>query len=165
VTDVVVSVHEDPPNLVLVQDATRVIVQVVDPDSIQVVSVAQQGPPGPQGPPGGGGAESITGTAGAILSGHRLVALALDGRFTYATGPDAVGLTLGAALAGESISIQASGMVEESSWNWTPSAPIYQTGAGQLTQTLPTTGLLRQVAVAMTATQIILDLQPPTILI
>lgn len=130
----------------------------------QVIFGISQGPPGPPGPPGAQG-ESLVGVAGAALSGHRLVAVDGTGAMVYATGPDAIGLTLNAASIGGDVTVQQGGFVSEPSWNWAPGSPIFQVGAGQLTQTIPTTGMLRQVAVALTATKIALDLQPPTILI
>ncbi len=137
---------------------------VVDNPVATVLEVAQQGPPGPPGPPGAQG-ESLVGVAGAAISGHRLVTVDGAGGLIHATGPDAIGLTLNAAAIGGEVTVQQGGFVTEPSWTWTPGEPIFQTGAGQLTQTIPTAGMIRQVAIALSPTKIALDLQPPTILI
>jgi hypothetical protein len=139
-------------------------ITIVGESTVLLVTSLEQGPAGPPGPPGAQG-ESLVGVAGAALSGHRLVAVDGAGAMVYATGPDAIGLTLNAAAVGGNVTVQQGGFLSEPSWSWIPGQPVFQVGAGQLTQTIPTTGMLRQVAVALSPTKIALDLQPPTILI
>ena len=141
--------------------------------SVIVIKELVQGPPGPPGlpgppgPPGGGsgGGSSFSGIAGEILSGHRLVEYNASGLLVYSSGFSAVGLTAASALAGAVVEVFPAGALVEPSWNWTPGQPIFQTGLGQLTQVLPVSGFIRQVAIAQSATSIVIDLQPATILI
>lgn len=108
-------------------------------------------------------------TAGEALGGHRVV-IASNGEAFYAdsTDTDDVGLvrgiTVGAVSSGATATIQVYGPMIEPTWNWTPDLPIYFTSTGVLTQTIPTSGFLQQVAVAETATKIFIDLQTPIVL-
>ena len=108
-------------------------------------------------------------TAGENLGGHRVV-IASNGEAFYADSSDADdvglvrGITVGAANDGDLATVQVYGPMVEPSWTWTPDLPIYFTSSGVLTQTLPTSGFLQQVAVAETATKIFIDLQIPIVL-
>jgi hypothetical protein len=130
-----------------------------------VVPIA--GPTGPQGPAGDA---TVTMTAGATLSGHRLVTKQADGTAIYAdaTNPAHVSvplwLTLGAAAMGDQVTAQASGIVTEPSWSWTP-GPLYLDVTGLLTQTVPvSSSFLVQVGYATSATSIVLDRYPSIVL-
>ena len=113
------------------------------------------------GPPGPAGRASFSCTASIALSGHRFVAAAPDGHVRYPDIDDPedafllVGLTLGAALAGAPIEVQAAGPVEEPSWTWSP-GPIFVGPAGVLTQSRPGGAWLRQIATAIAPTRILL---------
>lgn len=117
---------------------------------------------GPRGDPG----TTQTVTAAVTLSGHRVVVLTPEGA-TPADPDDpahawtAVAVTLGAALAGQPVQVAAAGTITEPSWAWTPLQPVYAGPAGVLTQTPPTTGWLRVVGVATSATSLWLAFHRP----
>ena len=91
------------------------------------------------------------------IGGHRLVEVGNDGRWVYSQSGNAVALTLGACGTGEIPAVINTGMVVEPSWNWTTGLPIYQTGLGMLTQVVPTSDFIRQVATAMSPTSLLLE--------
>lgn len=126
-----------------------------------IATALQQGPAGAQGPQGPSGVVMFTGIAGENLSGHRVVTVDGSGQYVYCSDIYGLALTTGAALAGDSVELQAMGEIEEPSWAWTPKAPVYQTGLGQLTQSVPTSGFIREVGIALTATKILLTFQSP----
>ena len=128
-----------------------------------------QGPPGAQGPPGPGGGTTVARTADVPLSGHRCVYAttnsAGDGanyadNQTPAHGLRVIGITLHAATAGSEIQVISSGEIEEPTWSWVPDLPIFCGANGTLTQTAPTSGWLKQLGVATSATSMILALGP-----
>lgn len=86
--------------------------------------------------------------------------------YTGATGPAVadkdvltqqdkiLGVTItSAAAAGEEVSVVTEGKIDDPSFSFTPGA-IWLGNAGVLTQVKPTSGLLVQIAVAITATKI-----------
>ena len=114
--------------------------------------------------------------AGATLSGHRIViADPATGKAIYAQHNDnthahaAFKLTLQAAVLDDPVEVKLHGRVTEGSWAWTPGATLYLKADGQLTEIIPTTGVgatfSRPVAVAETATRILLLQHPPIILV
>ena len=108
-------------------------------------------------------------TAAIALGGHRVVAI-VGNQATYADKDTSAhyatvrGITTGAVLIGNTATIQVQGPMSEPSWSWTPNEPIYLGSNGQLTQTVPTTGAIIQIAVADTATQIMIDRKMPIII-
>lgn len=128
-----------------------------------VVQVAQPGLPGPPGPAGAGGAVTISLVAGASgVSGHRVVA-AIGGVAMHADIADpahadaVIGISLGAAIGGAPATIQASGEVTESSWAWTPGLPLFVAAGGMLSHAAPAAGWTQLIAVAISATRILLN--------
>ena len=106
----------------------------------------------------------LTRPAAAAISGQRVVWL--DGgaaRYVDQTNADqvaaAAGITDHAAAEGDGVRIVTSGPIAHDGWTWTPNQPLYVTGTGQLSHTPPATGAVRQIAVAETATQILIQLQ------
>ncbi len=136
------------------------VVLVIQPE-IETTYITQPGIPGPPGPPGPPGGGSLTLTAAIDLSGHRVVVATPSGA-TYAepTNPahaDAVvGLTLGAALTGSPVTVQAAGEVTEPSWNWTAGAVLYVGDGGVLSASPPSAGWVQPFAVALAPTKIFL---------
>lgn len=112
---------------------------------------------------------SLSYTAGAVLSGHRIVRANASGQVVYASNATltdagkALGLTRGAASSGSAVSILHDGVIEEPSWNWDTSLPVYLGSSGQLTQTAPTVGsgavFLQIVGVPLTPTRLYLDIR------
>jgi hypothetical protein len=56
-----------------------------------------------------------------------------------------IGMTLSAAVAGDTVSVQRYGVIEEPSWSWTPGLPVYLGHAGVPTQSLPGDAVISQV--------------------
>lgn len=140
---------------------------VVTEAVVEVSEVGIQGPAGPQG--SGYGIY----TAGATLSGHRIVRLNSSGQASYASndvpsdGEAALGLTLGAAAIGGNVSVQRVGDIAEPSWVWTPGEAIYLGTSGQLTQIppiAPAAVFLLVVGFAISATRAFIDVQTPVFL-
>lgn len=112
-------------------------------------------------------AYQVVATAGADLSALRVVCADGSGGVRYAspTASDTrhvVGLTITAALTGSDVVVQYAGPVEDNSWSWTP-GPVYLGASGALTQTTPTTGSWLKVAVARSATEIVVRVGEPII--
>lgn len=108
-------------------------------------------------------APSVVGyVAAKSLSGHRLVVVEPSGQVDYASRLDLthpgrlVGLTLNAAVKGDSISVQRSGQVTEPSWDWQTSKPLWLDINGQITQTCPKRGFIVVVGVAIAPNSILL---------
>ena len=137
---------------------------VITRDRPKIVRVARQGMPGPPG-----SAPTITPAAAIALGGHRVIVLNGDGEAIYADhsivahAGRAIGITTGAAEEGELVTVQTGGDITEPSWTWDTELPIFLSTNGQLTQTAPNTGFTQQIAVPVTATRILIDLQTPFI--
>lgn len=138
-----------------------------------LVGVPLQGPPGPQGvqgpmgPSGGAGIERI---ADGNVSGHRAVRATSAMGVAYADPSTpahkdlVVGITTTAALSGDPLTVLASGALVEPSWAWTPNALIYAGANGTLTQVPPSSGWLRILGFATSATSMVVQLLPPIVL-
>lgn len=108
---------------------------------------------------------------GSISEGEVLYAQAdsvLDQADASAIGTGrAIGIAREAASAGEALIVQVAGVVEYSSWTLTPNAVQYlSTTAGGLTETAPSaTGeVVTVVGVAVSATELVLLIDPPILL-
>lgn len=125
------------------------------------------GPPGPAGPPGAPGGALLTGTAGAALSGHMAVAYDSAGLLVYASADDPehaftlAGITTGAAASGTAATVQRDDVIEHNGWTWTPGAPVFLGLGGALVQA-PAAGavFLKPIGLALTATRLMLAMQP-----
>ena len=70
-----------------------------------------------------------------------------------------LGVTItSAAGSGEEVTVVTEGKIDDPSFSFTP-GPIWLGNSGLLTQTKPTTGLLVQMAVAISATLIMVNIQ------
>lgn len=128
------------------------------------LSLSNRGMPGPQGP---AGATTLTGTAGALaLSGHRVVKPTAGGLEYCDAGiagdaDTAIGITTQAASAGASVSFQASGELEESSWSWTVGGLVYCAPNGVLTQSYSSAwAFVQVVGVASAPTKLAVQIRP-----
>ena len=136
-----------------------------------VIAVGMQGPPGTGGS-GGGGSTIETYVAGATVNGHRVIVTNSAGQAihgdnaTPAHANAATKISLGAALLGETVQVQLVGRITEPSWNWVEGGTIYAGANGVLTQTPPSApaAFSKPVAVAETATRILIVQEPPTML-
>ncbi|WP_243350873.1 hypothetical protein [Stenotrophomonas acidaminiphila] len=114
-----------------------------DTRAVAVVGKGAQGPEGPVGPPGPAGGDVFVRQADGALGGHRVVRSTGQGAAGYADaqvaehGDDVLGITLGAAVAGDEVQIQGSGEIVEPSWAWQPQEPIFLGAHGAMTQVPP----------------------------
>lgn len=145
------------------------IVVQEDRAGVLVIAVGMQGPAGTGG---GGGSTTETYVAGIALGGHRVVVTDAAGLAIYADNTIAAHanmatkLTLGAAVFGDNVLVQLMGRVTELSWAWTPGGTIYVGTNGTLTQTPPLApaAFSKPIAVAETATRVLLIQEPPIML-
>lgn len=126
--------------------------------------------PGPQGPKGDTGESVTTQTheAGTNLSGHRAIrvsnglAYVADGSNAAQAGR-AIGISTGAALLGDDVTIQTAGSITEPSWSWTD-GPVFIGVNGILTQSLVGLAFVQQVGVSTSATSLDINPQLPILI-
>ena len=145
-------------------------VLVDEVDLVEIVTDAEQGPPGPRGPIGPAGGSALSVTAGQDIGGHRLVLLNAQGDAIYADARQlshaevVVGLTVFAAVQGQSIDIVRAGIVEEPSWSWVADQPVYLGLDGVPTQTLPPGALFGLVVgFPIAPTRLFMSIKPPIV--
>ena len=140
---------------------------VTEPKEIVTV-VGPRGVPGPEGPPGTYAPSAsilLRATAAVVVSGHRVVTAVGPGRVAY---PDlesrasldlVQGVTIAAAAAEAAVDIVRAGLVEHGGWSFTPGSPLFAGAGGVITAAEPFP-FARRIAVAVSATAILVDLQP-----
>ena len=157
-----------PASTVLVTPpATHTAVVVAEKPRHVIVTRGIPGPPGPIGPSGG---SALSVTAGQDIGGHRLVLLNAQGDAIYADARQlshaevVVGLTVFAAVQGQSIDIVRAGIVEEPSWSWVADQPVYLGLDGVPTQTLPPGALFGLVVgFPIAPTKLFMSIKPPIV--
>ena len=119
-------------------------------------------PPAPSADAGIGRAQYL---AGGAVSAYRVL---MPGFLSYVIHADPttgsyvfVGISTRAASAGGLVEVCEAGLLVEPTWSWTVGQPLYVGATGILTQTPPTVGVLQQVAVAISATSILVQPFPP----
>lgn len=75
------------------------------------------------------------------------------------------GISLQAAMSGDSVSVCFGGLVIEPSWSWIPDEVVFIGNDGLLTQAPPTTGILQQIGVSINGTSILVQPYAPVILV
>jgi hypothetical protein len=102
------------------------------------------------------------------LSIHKMVALiggslVLADQTNLAHADAIAGLTLNAAAVGQKPQLARAGLIEDSSWSWTPGQPIFLGTNGNLTQdgSTITSGFLMQVGWVPEPTKIYLEIEEP----
>ena len=106
-------------------------------------------------------------TSAVILSGHRLVSLDGNGSLVYADkdfSASVFGMTLNSSIALEITNVQTRGEVTEPSWNWIIGQPVFLGSAGMLSQVIPTSGCVLQVATATAVNKVFIDIKIPIVL-
>lgn len=149
--------------------ARQVVIERPNPSKVAILN--QRGPPGR---PGADGGAVVTYVAAETLGGQRLVALTATG-LRYASNDDIadaqtlLGLTIASAVSGSQAQVAIGGEQTEGSWTWTPDLPLFLGLNGLLTHVVPSaeTGatFIQQVAVAVSATKVFINLRPPILLI
>lgn len=141
---------------------TSIGIVVVDEPSIEYVEIGIQGPRGVAGIPGPAGGAALQFIAGSDLGGNRVV----TGASTYADNTDlttigrAIGLTQGAAAIGEPVNIVTIGELD-GFFGLITNDPVYLSTDGTTTQTVPTTGYIQRIGVAISTTKISLNFSDP----
>lgn len=105
------------------------------------------------------GAIVLTATAGEAIGGHRAVKIDAGGAVLLASAatldPGAsVGVSTHAAAAGNALTVQLAGAIEESGWAWALGAVFLGEG-GALTQVPPTAGVLVRIGTAFGSTGVL----------
>lgn len=104
----------------------------------------------------------ISVVASVAIGGHRVITM--SGEYADcdnpAHGSAIAGVTLQAVSAGQPLDAQYLGEMEELSWHWTLNQPVYLGTLGQLTQIPPETGILIEIGRPITATKLLIDIQP-----
>jgi hypothetical protein len=110
----------------------------------------------------------ISKVAAEVLGGHRVVIVNSGNKLLYADNavPEhmwkIVGITTQAAVLGTSCIYAVDNQeIQEGSWTWDTTKPIYLTGLGLLTQVPPTTGFINIVAFPTSSTSLIVRLFNP----
>lgn len=151
------------PDFTLVIQPPQVLrLTVIPPPSITSTIAGQQGPAGPAGStktpyPA---AVSVSGHAAMLADAAGLAAPA-DATVPAHLGA-VVGVSLNAALAGATVIVQGSGLIEHSGWTWTPDLPVFLGAAGALVQ-VPAAGavFLQVLGWARSPTRLLVSPQPP----
>lgn len=114
---------------------------------------------------------SIALPAGMPIGGHKVICTDETGAAIYAnsnvvvTASSVVGVSINAANIGDTVLVQFSGCITESSWSWEPKQPIYLGPNGTLNQACPTDGFVMIVGFAVTATKMNVGLKQAIITI
>lgn len=119
-----------------------------------------------------GGADGELGSApaGETLSGQRALVLA-GGSLYHADASDqahaglVVGVSMGAALAGDEATYRRAGRMIEPSWSWSVGIPVFLGADGRLTQVPPepgqATGFLQIIGWPDSPTSLLVDISQP----
>jgi len=113
------------------------------------------------------GSDTVAITAAENLGGHRIVTVEgfYASKDTATDRNKVLGMTTGAVSIGSEATVQVSGFIEESSWNWNVDLPVFLSTDGQLTQSAITSGFSLIVGKPRTATNMFISISEPIILI
>lgn len=133
------------------------LVTVVENAGGLVTTIAAPGPQGPKGDPGDA-ADTPTFESGESISAKRVIRV--DGDLAYyadatngAHAGKAIGISVGAASIGDTVTVRMTGMIDEPTWTLTE-GPVYVGANGALTQSVTGLAFVQQIGVAVSATQI-----------
>lgn len=132
-----------------------------------------EGPTGPQGPQGltgaagppgaDGAAPEITAVAAENLSAGRAVIMA-GGQIAYFQPSEpshlgrVIGITKTSALSGANVTVQTGGIATDASFTFDADTPIFIGDDGELQTAPPSTGIVHNIGVALSGTQILLNI-------
>jgi hypothetical protein len=125
---------------------------------------------GPQGPPGAPGTASVLNLTTTVGIGQYRVIAVVNGVVQYADNSllghldMVVGVAANGASAGGTVSIQNGGTLVNAGWAFDTSKPVFLGTSGMLTQTPPSTGFVQVIGVPISATQLLIQMQPPILL-
>lgn len=104
------------------------------------------------------------------IGGHKVICTDESGTAIYAdsnvvtTASSVIGISLNAAITGDTVFVQFSGCITELSWDWQSRQPVYLGQNGTLSQVCPSDGYILIVGVAVTATKINVGLKQAIII-
>lgn len=106
--------------------------------------------------------------AGANINGQRVVMF--DSGYKYYNPIEAnvdkvVGVSNESVTTGNSLNIITSGLIYSPGWGLTPNSTYYAAASGMLTATVPTSGVLHKIGLAVDADILLVDIGQPMILI
>ena len=167
-TDTLVSSSKDS---VLVTNTESTFVTLGTESTSNVIVSGLMGPTGPQGIQGISGGSSIDEVASVSIGGHRVVYYNELGQIAYADPANLscinkiLGITSNAATPGGTLSITRSGKIEDLTWTWDVSKPIYLGTLGTLVQTESVGAVLAIiVAIPKSPTEIFVTIREPIVL-
>ena len=145
--------------VVLETTTTTVVTETVVPS---IIVSAQQGPPGVSA------STSTIVTAGEALSGGTPIVL-VGGKAYKATNTAIEQANKVIGITSSSIALDQTGIIicygELNGFSGlTPDAPVYVSSTGTVVSTLPTSGYIQQIGIALNATTILVNIQPSLIL-
>jgi len=148
---------------IVITDNVSTVVSSIDVANSTIITSAVQGPAGVSG-----ASATISYIAGTNLSGGIGVILSdstaiAANSTTLAHAGKVIGITTGAVSSGNQAIIQASGELEGFS-GLTINSKVYLQANGTITSTIPTTGFIQQIGLALTSTKILINIQPSLIL-
>lgn len=137
----------------------QIVVQIVEGN----LAAYFDGGTGPQGPPGAAGGTVVQYEAGENLSTGRVVII--DGlKAWYFQNDDlshagrAFGITTSSAVAGNDVSIQIAGVLQDAAFNFTADRIVWVGADGEIFDTIPVTGaLLQKAGVACEDKKLLID--------
>lgn len=158
-----------------IQDATIISVRSrAEFEMLRPFTGVDVGPAGPTGTPGatgpaGDGSLFPKAATQIIVAGQVLRAVGADqcGRAdkdTPAHAGTVIGLATEDALAPEMVQIRAAGYMTLPIWSWTPYQQIFVGTDGALTQVAPESGFCQTVALAVSATTVLVRIDTPILL-
>lgn len=106
-------------------------------------------------------------TSGEDIGGNRAVKQSIIGAAAASTLDDLVdesyclGISTGAVLSGNDVTIRTRGKMTEPSWSWTIGLPIFFNELGVLTQAPGTSGYIQELGIALSATEILIEIKQP----
>ena len=163
---IIYSIQEAPVRMNMVQE--NISMKHVEERVSLGVQVGIKGDKGDKGDTGengeSGASSSYTYTAGEILGGHR--AIVIDNNLAYYTDctnldhiNKPIGISSNASISGGNVTVVFYGEMEESSWNWDITKPIWISTNGLLTQTPAISGFSCIIATPITTTKIFIEKQ------
>lgn len=176
--DVITSTEES----VITATENNIDVISASEDVINIISVAAQGPAGPIGPQGNTGPigpqgpigpEGISGIQSIViftnipLSGNKVIAYTSNG-VAYADNTNlthigsVLGFTRTSCSANSNTSIQTFGFLN-GFYGLNSGLPVYLSTNGDLTQTVPTTGFVNNLGIAISSTELNINITMPIV--
>jgi hypothetical protein len=156
-------IQENPISLQISQENLNL--NIIEQKIELTLNSGIKGDKGDKGDTGESGASSsYTYVAGEILGGHRVIIIdnnlayyADNTNLSHVNKP--IGISNNASISGGNVTVVFYGEMEESSWNWDITKPIWISTNGLLTQTPAISGFSCIIATPITTTKIFIEKQ------